>query len=78
MAEEKYDILSVRPFVPEMGFPMNNLKFHTFLYNRRNSKMLCEHPNLGGAPLVHEFHANLRDKNSSIIFVREFGYHLIV
>ena len=59
VVEQKYDILSVRSFIQERGFPRNNTNFHAFLYNRRNWKNLCEHPDLGVAPVLSEFHANL-------------------
>ena len=31
---------------------------------------LCEHPDLGVALIVHEFHANLRDKIGSTVYVQ--------
>ena len=70
VAEEKYDILSVRPFVPDWGFLRNNPNFHAFLYTRRNWKKLCKHPNIGIDLVVSKFHANLRDRIGSTIFVR--------
>ena len=69
VAEKKYNILIVQPFVQERGFMRNNNNFHTFLYNRRNRKNLCAHHDLKVAPVVHEFHANLRDGIGSTIFV---------
>ena len=53
--EENYNTLSAQPFVPDRGFPRYNPNFNLFLYSRRNWKKLCEHPNLGVAPVVHEF-----------------------
>ena len=52
------------------GVPRNNPKFHLFLYNRRNWKTLCDHPDLRVAPVVSEFHANLHDRIGSTVFVR--------
>ena len=62
VVKEKYDSLSVRPFVPKRGFLRNNPNFHAFLHNRRNWKKLCKHPNLKVAPIVCEFHGNLHDR----------------
>ena len=70
VTEEKYDILIVRPFVQERGFPRNNTNFHAFLYNRRNWKNLLSHPNLIVTLVVREFHTNLQNMFGSIVYFR--------
>ena len=70
VAEEKYDILSVQTFVQERGFMRNNTNFNAFLYNRRNWKNLCAYSDPGVAPVVCEFHDNLRDRIGSTVHIR--------
>ena len=53
----------------KIGFPNNNVYFN-FIINRKNWKKLCEHPNLGVAPIMQEFHANLLDMVYSPMFVQ--------
>ena len=69
-AERLYhDSLFNRTFVPERGISNSNVYFN-FIIQEKGWTKLCEHPSPGIAPVVREFHSNLRDRIGSTVYVR--------
>ena len=64
-----HDSLSNRTFVLERGFPNCNAYFN-FTIPEKGWTRLCEHPPPGIAPVVREFHSNLRFRVDSIVYVQ--------
>ena len=68
--EEVFNFLGVHSIVPKRGFRTNSTNYHIFMHTRQHWKHFCAHSPLGIAPIVREFHANLRDRNGFTIFMR--------
>ena len=69
-AKEVFNFLSIRSTVPERGFRNNSTNYHIFMHIRQHWKHFCAHPTPRIAPIVREFHANMRDIMGFTVFVR--------
>ena len=63
-----HEYLYNRTFVSELGFPTSNVYF-TFMIENKGWTKLCEHPPPRIAPVVREFHSNLRFWEGSTVYV---------
>ena len=68
--EKVFNFLSVRSTMPERGFRNNNTNYRIFTSIRQHWKPFCAHLTLRIAPIVREFHANLRDRVGFKVFFK--------
>ena len=68
--EELFNCLSIHSIVLERGFHNHNPNYRMFMYSRQHWKEFRAHPSLGIAPIVREFHANLKNRAGFTVFMR--------
>ena len=63
-----HESLYKKTFVQKRGNPNSNVYFNFVIHEKWWTKF-CEHPVLGIAPIIREFHSNLWGQISSMVYV---------